>query len=129
MKCRGRCRNTAITYGEGAVPLEQEQDLVVFADDDGNELTLEVLDYFYYNGQEYAVLTGVDEDIDDEDAAEVEEDEQAQEDSLYIMKVVPVEGDQEEFVPVEDELLEKLVEIVQTRFDELDDDDLDGDES
>jgi len=129
VKCRGRCRNTAITYGEGAVPLEQEQDLVVFADDDGNELTLEVLDYFYYNGQEYAVLTGVDEDIDDEDAAEVEEDEQAQEDSLYIMKVVPVEGDQEEFVPVEDELLEKLVEIVQTRFDELDDDDLDGDES
>jgi len=107
--------------------MDHEQDLVVFADDEVNELTLEVLDYFYYNGQEYAVLAGVSEDdeADDPDT----QDDSDEEDDLYIMKVVPVGDDQEEFVQVEDELLEKLVEIVQTRFDEMDEDELEGDES
>ena len=36
--------------------MEDELDLVVFEDDEGNELTMEVLDYFFYEGQEYALL-------------------------------------------------------------------------
>ena len=116
-------------------PLEQEQDLVVFTDDEGNELTLEVLDYFFYNGDEYAVLTDVEEE--DEACGECEDEAcdcgcgcdcgdecgHGPEQSLYIMKVVPVEDDQEEFVPVEDELLDKLIEVVQTRFEEMEDED------
>ena len=54
------------------IPLEQEQDLVVFTDDEGNELTLEVLDYFFYNGDEYAVLTDVEEE--DEACGECEDE-------------------------------------------------------
>ena len=95
--------------------LEQERDLVVFADNEGNEITLEVRDYFYYNGQEYAVLSDVEDENEDSENLGADDD-------LYIMKVVPVGEDQEEFVPVEDELLGKLVEIVQTRFDEMDED-------
>ena len=117
------------------IPLEQEQDLVVLTDDEGNELTLEVLDYFFYNGAEYAVLTDVEEE--DEACGECEDEAcdcgcgcdcgdecgHGPEQSLYIMKVVPVEDDQEEFVPVEDELLDKLIEVVQTRFEEMEDED------
>ena len=37
--------------------MDNELDLVVFEDDDGNELTMEVLDYLFYEGKEYALLT------------------------------------------------------------------------
>lgn len=121
----------------GVIPLEQEQDLVVFTDDAGNELTLEVLDYFFYNGQEYAVLADYDEECEDEECAchhhceeegcnQCEDQCEHPEQSLYIMKVIPVEDDQEEFVPVEDELMDQLIEVVQTRFEELEDEE--GDE-
>jgi uncharacterized protein YrzB (UPF0473 family) len=36
--------------------MEEERDLVVFSDDDGNEFELEIVDYFDYEDQEYAVL-------------------------------------------------------------------------
>ena len=36
--------------------MENELDLVVFEDDNGNELTMEVLDYLFYEGKEYALL-------------------------------------------------------------------------
>ncbi len=107
--------------------MENEQDLVVFTDDDGKELTLEVLDYFFYNGQEYAVLTDVVEDGEEQadghcSTCGVEGCEHDEEESLYIMKVVAVGDDQEEFVPVEDDLMETLIKIVQERFEEECDD-------
>lgn len=36
--------------------MEEERDLISFADEEGNEFTLEVIDYFDYEEQEYAVL-------------------------------------------------------------------------
>lgn len=91
--------------------MEDELDLVVFEDDEGNELTMEVLDYFFYEGQEYALLAEVQEKCDackDEscDACEYQRD-------AVVMKVVPVGDDEEEFIPVDDELSEKLLEIVE----------------
>jgi hypothetical protein len=47
---------------------EHDVDVVSFTDDNGEELTLQVIDYFLYNGEEYVVLadhTGCD--CDDED--------------------------------------------------------------
>lgn len=35
---------------------EMERDFVTFTDDDGNDFELDVIDYFEYEGQEYAVL-------------------------------------------------------------------------
>ena len=58
----------------------EERDVVEFVDDEGNTLLLEVMDYFFYNGEEM-----------------------------------------EEFVPPEEELMEKLISIVRTRFVDGDD--------
>ena len=91
---------------------EMERDFVTFTDDDGNDFELDVIDYFEYEGQEYAVLMDLSEEC------EHDEDEECDcGHDVYIMKIV-VNGDMEEFVPVEDDsLLEKLIAIVQRRFD------------
>ncbi|MGN1068321.1 MAG: DUF1292 domain-containing protein, partial [Christensenellales bacterium] len=46
--------------------MEEERDVVVFSDDEGNEFELEVIDYFDHEDQEYAVLMDT-EDCDCED--------------------------------------------------------------
>ena len=96
--------------------MDEERDLVVFEDDKGNELTMEVLDYLAYEGKEYALLTEYVEDDSDTD-----EDEPIE---VFIMEVVPVGEDQEEFVPVDDALAEKLIKIFESNDfeeDELED--------
>ena len=35
----------------------EELDLITVTDENDNEVTLEVIDYFFYNGEEYAILT------------------------------------------------------------------------
>ncbi len=92
--------------------MEEERDLVVFSDDEGNEKTMEVLDYFFYEGQEYAVLTEADDECD----SCGEECECGEEADAYIMKVVPSGDDEEEFLPVEDELMDRLIEFVQNEL-------------
>lgn len=85
--------------------MEEERDLVTFSDDEGNEFDLEVVDYFDYEDQEYAVLVDPEADEEDEDA-EVE---------VYIMKVV-VDGDYEEFLPADEDKMEALSAIVEERL-------------
>ena len=94
--------------------MNEELDIVVFEDDAGNEIQLEVIDYLHYEGKEYALLAVVPE----EDA---DEDEQR---DAFIMEVVPLDDEMEEFLPVEDEALaEKLIEIFESAdFDEIFDD-------
>ncbi len=113
----------------------EPQDLIEGVDEEGNKILLQVVRYFFYNGEEYVVL-GDAQDMDDCgcDCAECHEHDEACADecdcgcdddddepmNLYIMKVVDTEEDgeeMEEFVPVEDDdLLEKLIEVVQTDF-------------
>ena len=89
-----------------AVNMDEERDIVVFEDDAGNELTMEVLDYLSYEGKEYALLTELVED-----EAEDDEDEDVE---AFIMEVRPVGDDQEEFVPVDDDLAEQLLAIFES---------------
>ena len=87
-----------------------EQDLVLFEDDKGNQITMEVLDYMFYEGKEYAVLAEMSE-TENEDGESVRE--------AYVMEVVPVGDDMEEFVPVDEALAEKLIDIIENSdFDE-----------
>ena len=81
----------------------EERDVVTFTDEEGNEFELDVIEYFEYEGQEYAVLMDLGEDDADEgeDTAEV-----------YIMKIV-VDGDTEEFLPADEDKMDALVEIVE----------------
>jgi hypothetical protein len=112
---------------------------VEFEDEDGNKLLLEVLDTFFYNGEEFAVLGDVEEDeapacecgCAHEHHHEHGEDCDCEEHGLYIMKIetsTDENGDEiEEFVPVEDAMMDALIEIVQTRFsDDGEDDEEDG---
>ncbi len=108
----------------GSAAEEMDQDLIEGVDEDGNKVLLEVVRYFFYNGEEYVVLGDAQQDSDcDHECEHCDHDHEGDEEeavSLYIMKVVESEEDgeeMEEFVPVEDEdLLEKLIEIVQADF-------------
>ncbi len=92
-----------------------EEDLVVFETEDGDEVTFRVEDYFFYNGDEYALLTECTE--------EEEEDDEDEEAGLEVI-VCRVEtgtdenGEEtEEFVNIEDEeLANKLIEIANTQL-------------
>ena len=85
-----------------------DMDLVELEDDEGGTVTLRVERYFFYNGDEYVLLT---DDLEgNADEASV---------SRYVMKVQPLpeEGeDMEEFVPVEEELMERLIRAAQVTF-------------
>lgn len=100
--------------------LDNELDLVVFEDDDGNELTMEVLDYLAYEGHEYALLVEYDPNADDSTVREA-----------FVMAIQAIPGDEEneEFVPVDEALAEKLIEIFQsTDFEEDMDEDFDDED-
>ena len=106
-------------------PDMEERDIVEFTDEEGNTLLLEVMDYFFYNGEEYAILT----DSNDEDTAEADAEEEGI--ACYVMTIVPTTDESgeelEEFVPVEDQALEaKLMEIASMKLnsdEEADDED------
>ena len=113
------------------MPVDQdERDIVEFSDEDGNTLLLEVMDYFFYNGEEFAVLCDADEEACDH--CHDEECDCEDEQSLYIMKVVTVTGEDgeemEEFISPDESMLEQLIEVVQARFSDEDDDDIVGDD-
>ena len=113
----------------GGVAAEEEtRDLIEGVDEDGNNVLLEVVRYFFYNGEEYVVLGEAHDGGCDGDCGHCVPPHEEEAVNLYIMKVVESEEDGEEieeFLPVEDEdLLEKLIEVVQADFEadeELDD--------
>ena len=103
--------------------MENELDLVVFEDDNGNELTMEVLDYLFYEGKEYALLAEYEENSACESCEDGTCEGCANQVEAFVMEVRPVEGDDEseEFVPVDEKLAEKLIDIFQNSdFDEED---------
>lgn len=75
----------------------EERDVIVVQDEEGNELNLEVIDYFLYNGVEYAVLVeeGADVESDDVDA--------------FMMKIEQ-DGEDEVFSPVDPEEFDAVSE-------------------
>ncbi len=100
--------------------MAEERDIIVFVDEDNNEIEMEVFNYFYYNGKEYAVMAEPTE-------CNCPSPEECTCEPVEIMfaEVVPVEGSEEdvEFIPVEDEdLADKLFEIISTdAADDIDD--------
>ena len=108
--------------------MDMELDIVVFEDDDGNELTMEVLDYLFYEGKEYALLT---EYVENDACGDCEKGDCAgcaNVKEAFVMEVRLLEGDEEteEFVPVDEKLAEKLIEIFQSN--DFDEEDIDIDE-
>ena len=87
-----------------------EEDIIDFEDEEGNVIPFAVIDYVFYNGDEYALLTEVKEG----------QDEEENEECIVCRVVAESEEDGEEtesFVPVEDEALaQKLVDIFNTKM-------------
>ena len=109
----------------GGEPAEEELDLIEAVDEDGNSVLLEVVRYFFYNGEEYVVLGEAPEGHDCcgcEECDHHHEDDDDEEIAInhYIMKVIEKEEDGEEieeFEPVEDEaLFEQLCKVVEADF-------------
>ena len=110
---------------EDVIEETYEEDIIEMTDEDGNVTLFHIVDYFFYNGEEYAILT----DSNDEDAAEADADDEGI--ACYVMKIVATTDESgeelEEFVPVEDQALEaKLMEIASMKLnsdEEADDED------
>ncbi len=87
----------------------EDQDIIELENEDGEIVRLMVERYFYYNGDEYVLL------CDTQNGVNAEADR-------YIMKVVPMEDEDgeemEEFVPVDDELTEQLIEVISNTYNE-----------
>ena len=97
---------------------EMEMDVVVFEDEEGNELELNVVDYFDYEGDQYAVMIDPSTEMDDEEE-EKEEEEEEYVQELYIFRIEDKDGEQE-FVPADDDKMDALTEIVEKRLAESD---------
>lgn len=91
---------------------EERMDIVEGVDEDGNRLLLRVNRYFYYNGDEYVLLS---DDVD-------EVNENLEDVTFFVMKVTvstDEDGEEiEEFEPVEEELMQSLIEVVKTNFED-----------
>ena len=88
---------------------EERMDIVEGVDEEGIRLLLRVDRYFYYNGEEYVLLS------DDVEGTKPLEDA-----TLYVMKVSvskDEEGEEiEDFDPVEPELMDSLIEVIKTNY-------------
>ena len=87
-----------------------EEDIIVFEDEDGNEYSYAVVDYLFYNGEEYALMIEVTD----------EEPEEERQECIVCRVVAETDEDGEEtesFELIEDENLgQKLVEIFNTKM-------------
>lgn len=88
-----------------------EEDIIVFEDEDGNEYNYVVVDYMFYNGEEYALLVEADTELSDD----------ADQQECIICRIVPekdADGEEtESFELVDDEELgKKLVEVFNTKM-------------
>ena len=91
----------------------EDMDIIELEGEDGEVLKLCVERYFFYNGEEYVLLS---DDCGQNDGEEI---------SHYVMKVQPLPADEdgeemEEFVPVDEDLMDQLIQVVEATFDEED---------
>ena len=91
--------------------MDEERDYVVFTDEDGKEFELDVIKYFFYKDNEYAILADCSCGCDCESCEEECDDEEG---GLYIMRIIVSEdGQTEEFVPPEDEDMDELIAMAE----------------
>ena len=97
---------------------ERSDEYVTAVDEDGKELLLEPVEYFFYNGDEYALLSEVSDSKNEIEDSELNDVESAL--GCFVCKVTSVKDqngvEMDEFTPVDDDALaEKLIEIVNTK--------------
>ena len=87
--------------------MDYSDDIIIFESEDGEEFSFKIEDYFFYNGEEYALLSEADDIEDKEEIGSI------------ICRVEADNDDEDSFVPVEDEeLAEKLFRIATMKLEE-----------
>lgn len=83
--------------------MENENKITLF-DNEGNQMNVEILEYFLLDGQEYVMLTDLDMEVIDGQV------------DIFLMQVNVLDDDTEEFVPIaadkEDEVYEFAEKLV-----------------
>lgn len=92
--------------------MENRDNILTLRDEDGNEIEFEYLDTINFKNREFIVLLPLDE-LEDEDG------------EVVILEMKNFDGDNEEFIPVEDEQLlqdvfEEFKEKMKDEFDFVD---------
>lgn len=84
---------------------DDESNIVILNDEDGNEIRFEFLDLIEYESEEYVVLLPVDEDGENDDG------------EVVILKLEDADTDEESYVSVDDEAtLNAVFEIFKDKF-------------
>ena len=84
---------------------EDESNIVILNDEDGNEIRFEFLDLIEYESEEYVVLLPVDEDGENDEG------------EVVILKLEDTETDEESYVSVDNEAtLAAVFEIFKDKF-------------
>lgn len=88
-------------FGEEEQELENgENDLFVLNDEDGNEIKFEFLDLIDFEDESYVVLYPIENDAEE----------------VVILKVQETEGEQDEYVSVDEKTLKTVYEIFKEKF-------------
>ena len=83
---------------------EEEQNILVLTDENGNDVEFEYLDSIDYNGKEYLALMPVEEDANE----------------IVILEVEPVDEETENYLAIEDEaILEAVYGIFKERYKDI----------
>ena len=84
---------------------EEENNIVVLKDEDGNDVKFEFLDLIEYNNDNYVVLLPAEESEDGDEVVILKEDKESE------------TGDEEEYISVDDEdVLNKVFAIFKEKF-------------
>ncbi len=85
--------------------IDDESNIVVLNDEDGNEIRFEFLDLIEYESEEYVVLLPIDEEGENDDG------------EVVILKLEDSDTDEESYVSVDDEtVLNAVFEIFKDKF-------------
>ncbi len=83
---------------------EEEDNIITFVDENGEEITFEYLDCIEYEGKEYLCLLPAEEDNNE----------------IVILEVEPIDEENENYLAVEDEaILEGVYAIFKDRFKDI----------
>ena len=108
---------------------EERDNILVLTDEDGNDVEVEILDYFFYNGEEYCMVAEVKEGCDcgcedcdhDHDECDCDDEECTcgEPVEVFFMKAEAVDDENEEYTVVDDaELAQQLIAVVESDLDE-----------
>ena len=88
-------------FGEEEQVLDNNEDeLFVLTDEDGNEIKFEFLDLIEFEDENYVVLYPLEDD----------------EEQVVILKIQETEGEQDEYVSVDEKTLKTVYEIFKEKF-------------